>query len=260
MNHEAWEKLGEQPQPSWYLDPLVAAQKRRGHLRLIREWLGDEEPGRVLKTDLFEEAFGNDHILLDIFPRARLACGMDESSSTTRAAGRRFHFLRGKLVTTDARLASFRDNAFDLIVSTSTLDHFTSRDDFGIAVAELYRVLRPGGLLILTLDNPWNPLYFPLQLFSRTSRAPFFLGYTPSITTLRSDLGELGMRIEAERWLIHNPRLVSTLVFLALRKLPAAVADRLIRALLQLFDLLGKLPTRRFTACFQAVAARKPTN
>ena len=122
------------------------------------------------------------------------------------------------------------------------------------ALAEL---LCPGGLLILTLDNPLNPLFHPLRWFSQRGHAPFPIGYTPPIGRLRRDLEAAGLAVEAEDWLIHNPRGLSTALFLALARVLQHRADPLIGALLSGFALLDRLPSRRLTACFQAVAARK---
>ena len=55
------------PRPSWYLDPEVALQKRRVHQELVRRWVGVRPEGVVLKTDLFEEAWGHDRIYGDLF-------------------------------------------------------------------------------------------------------------------------------------------------------------------------------------------------
>ena len=49
--------------PSWYLHPLVAQQKREVHPRWIRRWDSERRPGVLLKTDLFEDAFGDDTLL-----------------------------------------------------------------------------------------------------------------------------------------------------------------------------------------------------
>ena len=68
----------------------------------------------------------------------------------------------------------------------------------------------------------------------------------------------LRLEVVERDWLLHNPRGVSTLVFLVLRRLLGRHADRAIGALLALFSLLGRLPTRSLTACFLAVVARKP--
>jgi hypothetical protein len=118
-------------------------------------------------------------------------------------------------------------------------------------------VLRPGGLLILTLDNPLNPLYHPLKWVSRLKRAPFPLGYTPAPATLRADLRALGFALGQEDWILHNPRGLSTLLFLALRKLLGRHSENSIARLISTFAFLGKMPTRRFTACFYCVAARR---
>ena len=48
--------------------------------------------------------------------------------------------------------------SFDLVVSTSTLDHFGHASDIGDALAELNRVLRKGGELVITMDNTGNPV------------------------------------------------------------------------------------------------------
>ena len=67
-----------------------------------------------------------------------------------------------------------------------------------------------------------------------------------------------GMEVMARDWLIHNPRGLSTVLFLGLRRLLGSHADLPIRGLLSLFAAIGKLPSRRFTGCFLAVCARKP--
>ena len=179
MTHDVWEELGSRAEPSWYLDPLVARQKRAVHLELAARWLPPTGIRSILKTDLFEEAFGEDHVLLDLAPSASLRCGMEESYTTTVAAARRFAALRGTLLVADIRSTGLRDSCFDAIVSTSTLDHFQTRAEFLQALDEIHRLLRPDGALLLTLDNPWNPLYPPLRLLSGTRFAPFPLAMRP---------------------------------------------------------------------------------
>ena len=98
-----------------------------------------------------------------------------------------------------------------------------------------------------------------LRWFSSGGMGPFFLGYTESAARMEKDLAALGLRPENRDWLLHNPRGVSTLIFLILRKLlPRAAADKVIQLLLDVCELLGRFPTRKLTACFVAVSARKP--
>lgn len=255
---EQWEEAGRQPLPSWYLDRVVAEQKRRVHQALIRGWAGDLHAGRVLKTDLFEEACGADQILFDLFPEAGLAMGMDLAWSIAHRARQRCGGGGIQFLVSDVRRLAIRSNSVDLIVSTSTLDHFAWRGEFCAALGELKRVLRPGGSLIITLDNAQNPLYALARLASWCGWTPYRLGYTVTRSGLVRHLAEAGLEVVATDLLIHNPRLVSTLLFLGLRRLLGRRADAVIQALLRLFATLGGLPTRNFTACFVAACARKP--
>ena len=251
--------MGARPAPSWYLDPLVAEQKRRVHQELIRRWAAGLAIARVLKTDAFEEAYGADRILFDLFPEAALAVGIDLSWQTARNARMNSGNPAVQFVVSDVRRLPVRSESLDVVVSTSTLDHFDRREDIGRAIEEFQRVLRPGGVAVVTLDNPQNPLYAPLRWASRHGWAPYVLGHTASLAGLVRHLEAAGFEVTATDTLIHNVRLLSTFLFLGLRRLLGRHADPPIRGLLGLFAALGHLPTRRFSACFVAACARKPT-
>lgn len=256
-DRETWEELGRRQAPSWYLHPLVAAQKRHVHLGLVRRWATDVQPRRVLKTDLFEEAFGEDRLLPELSGSGCLLCGMDAAYSTVHAAALRYPELAHGFMVMDARRCALATASVDLVISTSTLDHFETRTEFLESIDGLARVLRPGGRLILTLDNPWNPLFHPLRWLTRRKGSPFPIGYSPSIETLCRDLERAGFAMQERDWIIHNPRLLSTLLFVAIERLLGRHGDPLVKGLLWAFDLLGRWPTRRFTACFQAVQATR---
>jgi SAM-dependent methyltransferase len=228
------------------------------HQRLVRRWLNGATPHSILKTDVFEEAFGRDQLLFDLFPQAGLVVGMDIDPAHVAAARRRAPPRNFSFLATDVRRTAFRPSSFDLILSNSTLDHFQTPEELHVAIRELARLLRPGGTLIVTLDNPRNPLYRALRWLSRRRFAPFSLGRTASRRQLNAWLEDSGLIVTANDWLIHNPRLVSTALFLALRRTLGRSADPPIRALLRLFNLLGRLPTRSLTACFVAACAHKP--
>jgi SAM-dependent methyltransferase len=252
-----WERVGARKSPSWYLDPLVAAQKRRVHQELVWCWTQGITIRRALKTDSFEEANGDDCILFDLFPHAR-ALGVDLAFSTARRAQSRSPNDRVRFLASDVRDLAIRPGSLDAIVSTSTLDHFDTRAEFERAIDQLAGALRPGGVLVITLDNPWNPVYGLLRWASRHGWLPFRLGYTTALPGLVRSLRNAGLAVTATDALIHNPRVVSTLLFRSLRLLLRRHADIAIRPLLALFAALGRLPTRRFTACFVAVRAHKP--
>jgi SAM-dependent methyltransferase len=254
-----WNFAGRRRPVTWYLDPLVAAQKGSDHRALIESWTAGFEVRSFLKTDAFEEANGDDQLLFDLFPAAHAFC-MDISPTTLDAAARRSNRSTAHFIATDVRRIALPSECMDLVVSTSTLDHFPTTADIRMALSEIARVVRPGGLVIVTLDNPENPLYWALRWASRWPGAPFPLGRTLSRERLNRELAATGLDVEANAFLIHNPRVLSTLLFLALRRLLGTRADRPIAWLLSLFARLGPLPSRRFTGCFVAARARKPAS
>lgn len=236
----------------------MAAQKREVHLELVRRWCDGMSPERLLKTDLFEEANGADHILYDVAPTPALRFGFDITPATARKAARRFAPIEAGLFCCDVRRLAIASQSLDIVVSTSTLDHLDSADELRDAIAELARTLKPGGRLVITLDNPRNPVYWILRLLSRLKRLPFHLGITRPRAGLIDMLQQAGLEVLDSGMLIHNPRLLSTALFLVLRRVLGDRANRPIAGLLRLFAALDRLPTREYTACFSAVHARKP--
>lgn len=244
---------------SWYLDPLAALQKRRTNLEVVRQALeGLAEPPRVvLKTDLFEEANGDDQLLFDLDLGQAVAAGFDMCADTAGTAGDRAAHRAQPLFVSDARSLALASGSVDLIISTSTLDHMDNVRDLEGALRELYRVLRPGGRMALTLDNPWNPVYPLLRVLCATPWAPFELGYTTSRGGLDRILRQVGFEPLSWRPIVHNPRLVSTAYFMLLRRLLGEHADPWIQRALDLFDRFEKLPTRWLSCCFMAVSVAK---
>ena len=119
MNRQIWEFPGREQEPSWYLDPITARQKRETHLGLIRKWSEGFRVQRILKTDLFEEAYGSDSLLDSMFSEAELACGMDAAFSTAGRALQR-HGQKIQAFVCDVRNLAVRNASVDMIVSTST--------------------------------------------------------------------------------------------------------------------------------------------
>jgi SAM-dependent methyltransferase len=240
---------------SWYLDPLVARQKAEVFLALVERWSESATVRRVLKTDLFEEANGEDTLVPGL-DHSGLLLGADLDLDTVLRARRRFAGTGLAVVAADMRQLAIRDAALDLVVSPSTLDHFQTREEIETALGEIGRVLRPGGTAILIFDNPHNPLYPLLRVVARWV-APFRLGRTLDRRTLCLALDALGFDILGHRYVIHNPRGILTLVNLSLRAVLGRFAEPPIRGLLSAFAALDRWPSRAISACFVAVGARK---
>jgi SAM-dependent methyltransferase len=221
-----------------YLDAFRGEMKRQAHLALIARWGGDSRAGRALKTDLFEEASGADAFLLDLDHHPIV--GMDISSGITRRAQTRDANRRAQYVTADARRVPFASGSFALIVSPSTLDHFSDPTDLERSLRELARVLERGGRLIVTLDNRQN-IFDPLmRLAVRLGWMPYFLGHSYTIHELRGALEKIGLRVEDTTAILHNPRLVAAASMLVANRLGWQWLIRLVqRALVALQRLQG---------------------
>jgi len=253
-----WEAIGRQlrsypPHSLWrtYCD------------RLNQQWLARHLDGRrfdgVLKTDAFDEAVGE-----GVFPVlhevAQRVYAMDVSPSTSRLAAIRCRRLA--LVTCDIRKLPFGGQSFGLVVSLSTLDHFASVSEMEGAVRCLYHVLRPGGRLLMTLDNLSNPLVWlrnsiAPQILKESRLVPFPVGVTLHPGQLRELLERVGFEVEDLTTLMHVPRAPAVAWAALLDRLgKSSLRDLSCRAFLAL-ELLSHLPTARWTGNYIAVSCTK---
>lgn len=243
------------PQRLWraYCDAL--------HADLIRRWLPAERVGRLLKTDLFDEVISQG-LYPAIEPAASRIVGIDVSVAMARSARSRHATLAA--VGADVCRLPFADAAFDVIVSNSTLDHMDSMELIEQGLAELQRVLRPNGQLLLTLDNLWHPVValrsaLPERPLQRLGLVPYHVGVTCSPPRLRKMVRGAGLDVIEVKALMHCPRLLGVWCGAILdRFAPAGVREPYIRSLMAM-ERLASVPTRFLTAHFVAVRAVKPS-
>jgi SAM-dependent methyltransferase len=115
----------------------------------------------------------------------------------------------------DVRHLPFAPASFDGVLSTSTLDHLPDAAAIGAALAEFRRVLRVGGRLVLTLDNPANPLVrlrnaLPPGAQRRTGLVAFPLGATLGRAEGCAALEAAGFEVPQTAYLLHAPHVVGT--------------------------------------------------
>ena len=231
----------------------IAVHKRDVHLSLIRAWAPGLERSRLLKTDANEEAFGADAILDALAAGAPLATGMDISREIAGLAKKRFPAL--SFAAADTRFLPYRASAFDVVVSNSTLDHLVLRD-VPIALRELARVLKPGGILILTLDNRHNPLH----VFSHRMRRICGWFYTDrcyTVSEARTLLEENGFQTLESTAIFHIPFPLNFLSKAAERLFGPRV-NAPVEGLVRFFGRLENFPTRFLTGRHIALKAMKP--
>jgi SAM-dependent methyltransferase len=256
MDADRWDRAAARALARPYLDPQVAAAKRRAHLDLLQRWLPDLGDSVVLKTDLWEEGVAGDELLFSLASRARAAYGLDISPAVVSAANERVGMPAGlRLLCADVRDIPLPSGAVDAVVSTSTLDHLQSHEQRTAAVAEIDRVLAPDGTLVITVDNADNVGDPLLRLANMLGAVPFPLGPAMSLTGLRDLVSAAGFTASEHAYVVHAPRVVATIAVRALRRLSGS--DRALEKLLRSFEALGRRAPRRL-GCFVAVKAVKP--
>jgi len=226
---------------------------------LLARWLPQRPMRRVLKTDLFDEAV-SDGLYPQLVPWARAAVGIDLSHTAVARARERHARLRGLVA--DARRLPFKSGSFDSVVSTSTLDHFGRASDIQAALAELHRVLRPGGELVITMDNTRNPV---LALRERVQAPLLWLGVLPYFTGVSCDAGGLrrlltqaGFEVRDETTVFHSPRVLAVAVARLLDALGVPRLNRYYLDLVGAFERLADSRAGRMTGYFVAARAVKP--
>jgi len=252
-----WELVASKYERGKFMDPLLARQFRRVHLELCRRWAPATEDPRVLKTDVFGEATCPPRAFSWEIGRPENLVSSDisfELTKTAKANAKRLGYTTASYVVGDARTLPYRDNSFDLVVSDSTLDHFEDTDDITLGIRELARVLRPGGVLIITLDNPRNlsePLF---RAWLALGRGPYFIGKTLSPGALHRTMRDAGLEVTDAATILHNPRFFAKAGMRLLRRLRPPAYETVAERLLDWSDALGKVPTGILTGQF--IAAR----
>jgi SAM-dependent methyltransferase len=249
-----------------FIDPAAAGRTWRQHCdelhdRLLSRWSLPEPGGRVLKTDLFDEA-ADAGLAPRLTSTSADVFGMDISAEVLDAARRRHPGLR--VTHADVRRLPFRDSSFDLIVSNSTLDHFPSDDEIVSALRELHRVTVPGGRVVVSLDNLFNPVIairsvVPFRLLRALGLVPYYVGATFSGRRLSATMRAVGFDVTRTATFMHVPRVLAVPWCSRLddRVRSGHRRQRTLRRL-GAWERLDRLPTRSITAHYVAVEAVRP--
>lgn len=89
------------------------------------------------------------------FPDSQLTC-LDVSSKSLELAEKRFPG-QASFVPFDGERIPFNNDSFNIIFSACVFHHISHAEHEAI-LKELYRVLQPGGILVIFEHNPYNPL------------------------------------------------------------------------------------------------------
>jgi SAM-dependent methyltransferase len=260
-----WDNVAKTWSNTFHSAGPLAEHKRKTYLDLINRWSDIERSGVILKTDLFDEAFSGEPFLFDIARLNSNIIAMDISPEIVARA--RDNALKhgldiNRYLPADVRHLPLPSGCVDLIISDSTLDHFSREEEIVLALKELSRVLRSGGALIITLDNEQNltyPPFFLFRLWMKLGLAPYYIGRTLSHKKLKSTLENSGMEVVASTAIFHYPHPDGLVRWMehTLRKLGAGKLDGGVKSFLFRLNRLENMPTRYWTGRYIAVKAVK---
>lgn len=167
--------------------------------------------------------------------------GIDASAGQVAIAAR--HVGGSRLVGIGSALdIPAADGSYDFVYIINVLHHLPSVADQRRAFAELFRVLRPGGVLFVHEINTRNPLF------------RFYMGYVfPSLNCIDEGI---------ERWLLpHKLNTYTEAPVVDVRYftfLPDFVPQAIVRLLTPIEQLLEASPLRIFSAHYMAVLQAAP--
>lgn len=253
-----WDSISDNMQ-GYHLEQNISIYKRDEHIKIIKKWSGGLKGKRVLKTDLFEEAFGEDSFLPWLLSQGAVVTGMDISSKIAYKAYSRVNQSNAyfkNCVGSDIRQCAFKDNVFDVIVSNSTLDNL-ALNTVPLSLAELRRILKPSGILILTLDNACNPFYALGYFFAKIWRMQAY--YQDRCYSLRESqfvACQAGFKVLETTAIVHIPTPFNKLA-LWCKARGSRLMERLIRRLIVLFSFQEHFNSRYRTGWFLALKLAK---
>lgn len=174
-----WTRVGEHFPDLW--GAASTMYYRRNEERLLRGAIPSLAGGRVLKTDLWDEA-KNTRILQWIDRQGARVFGVDLSEPTVRGATAGFGLRRLRAAVADVRLLPFATDSFDVIYSMGTVEHFAGTEQ---ALTEVHRVLRRGGRAIVGVPNRWDPFLRPLMVTALRRVGLYAYGFEKSYSRRR---------------------------------------------------------------------------
>ena len=202
---QRWELIARENKNKKHIDELLGRLKRNEFISFLRKHSGPLENKVLLKTDLREEAFGEDQVLFcDEFKRVRCfgldialpAVAQAKIKAKEKADNKNFFAA-------DIRNVPVADNIFDLVISTSTLDHFAREEDLKNSLLEIKRILKPQGKAIITLNNKLNLNFFLMLKLERLLKLTSYPVNFFSPKDVQRALSQTGLKMAGHDFIVN---------------------------------------------------------
>jgi SAM-dependent methyltransferase len=171
--------------------------------RLFADHFPDLAGKLLFKTDLWDEAKNSEILLWAAEQGARVAGG-DIAVATIAQARAVLSSHRPLLAGADVRQLPYADGSFDLVYSMGTVEHFR---EYREALAEIWRVLKPGGRALIGVPNLLDPFLRPalVAVLDRLGRYDYGLEKAFSAAGFARLLESVGFRVLARSGILFMP-------------------------------------------------------
>ena len=235
--------------------------------QVLNAWIHKVLPGTahgfVLKTDLFDESSGPYHHA-EIAGENGVLLGMDQSLAVVKASKARLEAqaIMASFIVCDVRAMPLRKESISTALSLSTLDHFEKKDEIHRSIIEIFRVMKPGGQLLLTLDNPYNITNIlrsslPQRVTIKLRADTFPIGVTLNRHEAEACFRKVGFEVRESTYLIHSFRYLMIRVLKVLQRAGYKNLLNLGKSSTRKFEMLQALPTRALSGHFSAWSLEK---
>ncbi|MFH1397504.1 MAG: methyltransferase domain-containing protein [Candidatus Omnitrophota bacterium] len=263
VDNSLWRRFAKKKITESGIDRTLGRYKSREFREILQKWSPALERKNLLKTDLCEEAFGEDELLFSLSESGSSIFALDVAADTAIRANikQRLRGLKQKYIAADVRNLPFKDNFFDVIISSSTLDHFSSDADLIRSLLELKRVIKPGGKLVIALNNGCNlNFYLMLKLGRLFNLIPYPVQFY-GIHKLRRIMNEAGFVIRNKSYIVHIISPLNSLLLLLRRFADEETVGRIAGKIICLFNRMGKNKMTNFlTGWFIALGCVKKSD
>ncbi|MFI9842815.1 class I SAM-dependent methyltransferase [Nonomuraea sp. NPDC051941] len=116
-----------------------------------------ELAGNVAGRRILDAGCGSGPLFSELRDRGAIVTGVDASAGMLEQARQRLGADADLQVADLASPLPFPDEAFDDVIASLVLHYL---EDWGPTLAELRRVLRPGGRLLISIDHPFSVVLF----------------------------------------------------------------------------------------------------
>lgn len=238
---ERYERLPGNP----YWDTFAYSRKKIDEV--FDEYLGSMSPGGLL----LDVGCGTGHQVKKYNDRGFISTGCDESTEMLRVA-RKVNSDHLRIQRSSVEALPYKSDSIDVVICIEVMRYLPNPEK---ALAEIHRVLRPGGLSLVTFAQKYSTTLYPLvnRLTYRAKRGSFsklrqYFHTTSQLETLYGGLGFQDVDVHA--------RFFGPFIYLALFK--RQWGSLALRAWDRVDDHIARLPVVADLSNLYVVSARKP--